>query len=215
MGIALSFKHRPSDAVARACEVVVSGGVIVYPTKTVYGVGGDATNPEVATCVRRIKQSADNKPMLVLTDEWERVLDWIEDISGSERLLMQHPDAGSLTLLFSASRNAPWAAIGDSTMVGIRRTIHPFCRSLIAAAGVPLISTSANTSGHPPPVRFDEIESRLIAEADLAIDNGVPLDDMPSTVVRAGDGGPVVLREGKVSEEQIKRFLSRSSAKWG
>lgn len=188
-----------ADGLARAVAVVRRGGVLVYPTETVYGLGGDPTHDAVRARVRALKGRDAVKPMLVLTDEWARVRGWIREPSVPHRRLMVHEPALPVTLLFEPSECAPEGLSGPGGQVGIRRTSDPFCCALIAEADRALLSTSANPAGEPAPRRFDEIDAALRRAVDLVVDAGRELAGVPSTVVRIQEGGMEVLREGAVS----------------
>jgi tRNA threonylcarbamoyl adenosine modification protein (Sua5/YciO/YrdC/YwlC family) len=204
----ISYDSDPRRAVLLAANVVSQNGVLIYPTRTVFGIGGDANSPEVAARVCNAKQSPPKKPVLVLTDEWSRVKNWFLAVSKQEQTLMRHPISAGLTLLLTASPQAPGHLLGESPYVGIRRTIHPFCRALIQASEVPLISTSANLSGAAPPARVDEIDVRLIKAVDLVVVSHHTEETIPSTVVRMGVDGPEIIRSGAVSEDEIQSILS-------
>ena len=196
-----------ADGVKAAAEVVRAGGVLLYPTETVYGLGGDPSRRDVVEAVYRLKGREANKPMLVLTDEWVRVAHWLLDITDVHRRLMQHAPAWPVTLLFTATAEAPRWLIGPEGLVGVRRTSDAFCRAVIAEAACPLLSTSANEAGGPNPVRFEDVPSEIRARVDLGVDAGAPLAGLPSTVVCVEAGRLVVLREGAVAEETLRAAI--------
>src|SRR5690606_2430759 len=121
------------------------------------------------------------------------------------RRLMRHDPPLPVTLVFDASNEAPPALVGPEGTVAIRRTSDPFCRALVAAAGRPVLSTSANRAGEPPVSRFEDLDPAVLAAADHAVDAGRPLGGVPSTVVRIVDGRLVVLREGAVGIDELER----------
>ncbi len=195
----------------RAAAVVRSGGVLVYPTETVYGLGCDPANEAAVRRVRRIKGRDADRPVLALTDTWHRAEAWIAVRAEAHRRLMEHDPPLAVTLVFEASAAAPSSLVSASSEIGLRRMADPFCRALVAAAGTPVLSTSANRAGHPPAARFADLDPAVTAAADLAVDAGRPLGGTPSTVVRIEDGRLVVLREGAVEAETLRAIIEHES----
>jgi L-threonylcarbamoyladenylate synthase len=122
--------------------------------------------------------------------------------------LMAHEPPLPVTLLLPASDAAPAGLAGPGGLVGVRHTADPFCRAVVAAAGVPLLSTSANPAGGPPPARFEDVDAGLRARVDLAVDAGHALAGVPSTVVRIDGGRVVVVRAGAVGADVLARIVA-------
>ena len=194
--------------VERAVAVVRSGGVLVYPTETVYGLGCDPAVGDAVARVRAIKGRDADRPMLALTDTWARVESWIAGLEEMHCQLMRHEPPLPVTLVFEASAAAPPALVSAEGTVGIRRTTDPFCRALAAAAGTPVLSTSANRAGAPAAHRFTDLDPAVLDAADEAIDAGRDLGGTPSTVVRIDAGRLVVLREGAVDAGALRRIIA-------
>jgi L-threonylcarbamoyladenylate synthase len=189
--------------VEAAARVVRAGGLLLYPTETVYGLGCDPWADGALARLRALKGRDADKPMLALTDEWARVDGWLGGITDVHRCLMGFP--GPLTILFEAGPDAPSSLVGPEGLVGVRRTSDPFCRAVVGAAAVPLVSTSANPAGAAAPSRFADVDAAILAGVDLAVDAGAPLAGAPSTVVRVVDGVPVVVRVGAVDAATVWR----------
>lgn len=194
--------HEPRNA---ASQVVCSGGVLLYPTETVYGLGGDALDLSVVERIHEIKGSNPDKPMLVLTDEWERLSNWYRSEMTVFERISSHTPTLPITFLLTATVNAPEHLVGPENLVGIRRTANQFCRQLIADAGRPLISTSANVSGAPSPTSLPDVSEDIRSKVDLVVESSEPLSGLPSTIVKVGEGLQVV-REGSVSEEDLRKI---------
>lgn len=195
-------------AVERAAAVVRSGGVLVYPTETVYGIGCDPANAEAVARVRAIKGRDADKPMLAITDRWGRVAPWIVGLTDAHRTLMQHEPPLPVTIVFDASGEAPPGLVSAEGGIGIRRTTDPFCRALVAAADTVVLSTSANRAGQPPAARFADLDPAVLDAVDEAVDAGRDLCGTPSTVVRVEDGKLIVLREGAVSTAELHQIVA-------
>ena len=193
-----------SADVARAARVVAGGGVVLYPAETVYGLGGDARRPDVAARIHVLKGSDPGKPLLALTDAWERVEAWVEAPAPVRRLWGEGAPS-PLTLVLPATAAAPRALVSADGFVGIRRTTSAPARALIEATGTALFSTSANPSGAPPPDRLGDVDAAIRRGVDATLDAGQTLDGHPSTLARF-DPRRVrfeVLRAGPVSAEAI------------
>lgn len=193
--------------VARSVPCIQSGGVLLYPTETVYGLGGDARDANVANRIRVLKGSEGTKPMLVLIDEWFRVAEWIERTTLLvDRLLAGMPDL-PITFLLPASVDAPMHLTGEDGLIGIRQTTDSFCRELVVRANTPLLSTSANKAGGVPPVEFEDVDSEIRRGVDVAVDARRTLQGVPSTIVRL-DGKTIhVIRKGEVDVQTIHEIL--------
>jgi L-threonylcarbamoyladenylate synthase len=191
--------------VQEAARVVASGGLLLYPTETVYGLGCDPWAARAVARLRALKGRDAGKPMLALTDEWARVAGWFARLTDVHRRLMAFD--GPLTVLFEAGPGAPTALVGPDGLIGARRTGDAFCRAVMGRSDRVLVSTSANPAGAPAPSRFADVDEALLAGVDLAVDAGAPLAGVPSTVVRVAGEGVVVVRAGAVSEAELQRVV--------
>ncbi len=164
-----------------AVEVVLRGGVILYPTDTVYGLGGDATNEEVVKRIHTIKRSSEDKPLSIILPDLSFVDEWCET-GVFEDIVMKKYLPGPYTFIVKKRRNIFLPASPYDT-IGVRIPDHSFCLLLALKAGRPIISTSANFSGFPPPSSFEEVDKRLVEQVDLAVDGGPTKYRAPSTIV--------------------------------
>jgi L-threonylcarbamoyladenylate synthase len=198
----------PADRVLLlAAEVVQAGGVVVYPTETLYGLGANAWNPEAVERVHALKKRKEGKPVLVIVHSAGAVPGLTDDITEAGRILMESFWPGPLTLLFRSGAHVPRAVTGDSGKIGIRVPSSRLCVRLCELSGCPLISTSANISGEPVPGSVPEIERALGPGVDLFIDGGVLPPGLPSTVVDVTGRAPRLVREGRISCEDLKRIV--------
>ncbi len=195
-----------SRLLSRAAEILRRGGVIIHPTETVYGLAAVAEFPEALARIRAIKGREEEKPLLVLTDIWERAMPWIARVRPEERLLME--EELPLTILFDPSPLVPPVLRGTSPYIGIRRTTSPLVRRLIDETGYLLASTSANVAGEKPPTRVAEITPEIRQHVDFIVDHDEVAWGVPSTVVRIGENGQLqIIRPGAVSQEQLMALL--------
>ena len=190
------------DALARAAALVRGGGVVAAPTDTVWGLSGDARRPDVAARVRALK-GRDRRPVLVLIDDLDRVASWIDRLPDALAAVLDARLAA--TVLLPATPAAPPALVGDEGWIGVRR---PGGRAgaLCRAAGVPLLSTSANVSGAPAPATRAELADEIVRGVDLVADGPEPAGGAPSTLVRSDGDALVIVRAGAVSAADLARL---------
>jgi L-threonylcarbamoyladenylate synthase len=190
--------------VDRAAAVVRAGGVLIHPTSTLYGLAGNALDPSVAARVRRIKGARD-APFLALVADADAAFALAAGVSDVARRLADAFWPGPLTLVLTAAEGLPGHVVGPQGTVAVRVDPHPFVRALVAAAGVPVLSTSANRTGGPAPSRAGDLALGLCAACDLVVTQPGALEGTPSTVVRIDGDRVEVLRQGAVPEEAIRR----------
>jgi L-threonylcarbamoyladenylate synthase len=180
-----------TDDLKKACGVMQAGGIILYPTDTVWGIGCDATNEKAVRRVYELKQRADNKAMLVLIDNPAKLERYVENIPNTAWLLIEAAADKPLTIIYPQGKNiAPNLLAGDGS-IGIRVTSEDFSRRLCAQFCKPLVSTSANISGEPSPSVFKEISDTIKEGVDYIVQ--YRRDDMsktkPSGVIKLDNGG--------------------------
>lgn len=185
------------EDIKEACRVMAEGGVILYPTDTIWGLGCDATNPEAVRKVYDIKQRADSKAMLVLVDSPVKVDFYVDEVPEVAWDLIELADK-PLTIIYSGARHLASNLLGDDGSVGIRVTNEMFSQQLCRRFRKAIVSTSANISGHPWPSNFGEISQEVIRLADYVVE--YRRDDLsrpsPSGIVKLGKGGVIsVIRE--------------------
>ena len=155
-----------------ALRVLRNGGIIVYPTDTVWGIGCDATNAEAVRRIYALKEREDSKSMLVLLDSPAKLNYYIADIPEAAWALLEASDPSDsaeikpLTIIYPNARNMASNLIAEDGSVGIRITNEPFSKALCAQLKHPIVSTSANISGHPTAHFFHEIEEAILNGAD-------------------------------------------------
>ena len=185
------------EELKKACEVLRKGGIILYPTDTIWGIGCDATNPEAVKRIYDIKQRADSKSMLVLVDSvkgLEYYVDELPEIAFDLIELSEKP----LTIIYSGAQHVASNLIAPDGTLGIRVTREEFSRQLCRRLKKPLVSTSANISGEPSPNNFPEISEKILRSVDYIVDyrQKETTKAQPSSIIRLGKGGLIqVIRE--------------------
>ena len=194
-----------NGSIHEARNVVRRGGLVAYPTDTVYGLGCDPFNPEAVERVVRSKgRSKGSLPILIES------LDVAQEYGSFSEPAIRLAEIfwpGPLTLVVPAKTSFPSSVTGDSSTIGLRIPNHAFARKLIKSCGGALIGTSANLSGNPPPKTADEVMRELKDRIDLIVDGGPALTGKESTVARVMEGIVSVLREGAISREEILKAI--------
>lgn len=157
------------EEIQKAVEVLKSGGLILYPTDTVWGIGCDATNEKAVAQIYALKKSVNKTSMLILTDSIDRAACYTTKAPDIAWELMEVTDK-PLTLILEGAAGVAQNLIPDEGTIGIRVPDHEFCKKLIRALGRPLVSTSANVSGEKSPVTFDQISEEIKQGVNMIID---------------------------------------------
>lgn len=185
------------EDVKNACKVLQAGGVILYPTDTVWGIGCDATNEEAVKRVYEIKRREDTKAMLVLVDTSVKVDFYVQDVPEVAWDLIELAEK-PLTIIYDGARNLASNLVSADGSVGIRVTQESFSHRLCQQFRKAIVSTSANISGEPGAANFGEISQEIISAVDYVVK--YRQDDMsrpkPSSIIKLGKGGTVkIIRE--------------------
>ena len=186
-----------------ALRVLRDGGIIVYPTDTVWGIGCDATNEEAVKKIYALKQREDSKSMLVLLDSSAKLNYYVADIPEAAEMLLgiqntehrtqtdlqDEGDQKPLTIIYPNARNMAKNLIAEDGSIGIRITNEPFSKALCAQLKHPIVSTSANISGHPSAPFFAQIEKEILEGADYVCrfrrDDDCPKE--PSSIIKINE----------------------------
>ena len=180
------------DDIKKAFEVLKSGGIILYPTDTIWGIGCDATNEKAVEKIYKIKKREDSKSMLVLMENpalLERYVTEVPEIAWDLIEIATTP----LTIIFSKAKNLAKNLIAEDGSIGIRFTKEAFSSQLLQRFRRPLVSTSANISGEKSPAYFDEISEEIRNQVDYVVeyrqDDNTP--SQPSSIIKLGVGGQI------------------------
>ena len=186
-----------SDDLRKACEVLGQGGLLLYPTDTVWGIGCDATNAEAVERVYRLKQRNDNKSMLVLVDSAVKVDFYVRDVPEVAWDLVELADR-PLTIVYPNARNLAPNLVAPDGSIGIRVTREPISRQLCQRFRRAIVSTSANIAGQPTPATFGQISQEIRSGVDYIMQarRNDPPSARPSAIIKIGEGGLVqIIRE--------------------
>src|SRR6185312_13034114 len=171
------------DEIARALKIVQEGGIILYPTDTIWGIGCDATNTDAIQKIYKLKQRDEKKSMIILLDTENKLESYVSDVNLLAYELIEYAER-PLTLVMPGAKNISASLISEDGSIGIRIAKHPFCEQLIQRLRKPLVSTSANISGRPSPQYFSQIDAEIVDGVDYVVD--IDQHDMeiktPSTI---------------------------------
>jgi L-threonylcarbamoyladenylate synthase len=194
---------RISDAV----EILRKGGTVVYPTETVYGIGCDPINRSACERIQQMKKRVNYKTLLLISCDIEQVEKTLGKLNETGSRLAQVFWPGPLTMVIRPEKEMPDYLYGISSGIAVRVTSHPIASELAREFGAPIISTSANLTGDPPIVTYEDALELFGSEADIILKNPEPLHGKPSTVVDVTTGSIALIREGGISEERLREVI--------
>jgi len=178
------------DEVNKAFEVLKAGGIILYPTDTIWGIGCDATNSEAVEKVFKIKGRPEAKSLIVLLDTDAKLQSYVSEVPEIAYDLIAYAEK-PLTIIYSGAKNIAANAIAQDGSIGIRIVKHTFCEQLLQHFRKPIISTSANLSGKPSAATFEEIEDIIKQSVDYIVDweQEDKEEKKASTIMKLESGG--------------------------
>lgn len=173
-----------------ALDVLRAGGLILYPTDTIWGIGCDATNPAAVERVYRLKGRDQTKSLIVLLDNENKLPGYVHEVPEIAYQLIEYTER-PLTIVYSGAKNLAPNLIAEDGSIGIRIVEHAFCSPLLQRFRKPLVSTSANPSGHPAPKNFSEISQEIIEGVDYVVSYGQDdeRENQASMVMKLEPGG--------------------------
>ncbi len=197
------------DVIEYVVDVLRAGRIAVYPTDTVYGVGGDPFNEDVVERIFLIKRRSD-KPLPLLISSIKYVME-IAHVSEIALRLMENFWPGPLTLILPVKRKFPFKITFGTGKIGVRMPNHKIPLLLARGLGGAIIGTSANISGHPAPRSAEEALRELDDLVDVILDTGPTPGGIPSTVVEVTNGKIRILREGPITLKDLLRVIRKHS----
>lgn len=179
------------EEVRKACEVLKNGGIILYPTDTIWGIGCDATNELAVKRIYELKHREDNKAMLVLLDDVGKLASYVEVPDVAYELLEVNDKP--MTIIYPNAKNLAKNLIAQDRTIGIRITSEAFTKALLYRFRKPIVSTSANISGEPSPKCFAEISDAVKFVVDYVVDfrQEETSNPAPSSIIKLGVGGEI------------------------
>ena len=190
-----------------AGEIIKNGGLVLFPTETVYGLGANGLDENAVKKIYKAKGRAQDNPLILHVSNFDMVSKIAKNISDIEYTLMKTFWPGPFTIILDRTEIVPDIVTAGLDTVGIRMPSGAIANKLISYAGVPIAAPSANVSGRPSGTNISDIFEELSDKVDYIVDGGECEVGLESTVVRVVDGVPNILRPGKISPEDIKRAV--------
>jgi L-threonylcarbamoyladenylate synthase len=200
------------EEIKQSVEILRRGGLVAFPTETVYGLGADAWNPAAVKKLYAVKQRPPDHPVIVHFATAKQAFEWAREIPDSARKLAQILWPGPLTLILKRAPRAPDFITGGQDNVGVRVPAHPVAHQMLAAFGGGVAAPSANRFGAVSPTTASHVLAELGADVDLVLEGGPTEVGIESTILDLSGDAPVLLRPGHISKSELERELGTTVA---
>ncbi len=206
----LDFKEKIDyTKLKEVARTIRQGGIAVFPTETVYGIGTNGLKENSVKRLYEVKQRPLNKPISLLVNGINMINEIAQEITDLEKALIKEFFPGPLTIILKKKDTVPNIVTANSNMVGVRMPSNEIALKLIEYAGVPIATPSANISGKPSGTNMEDIMKDFEGKVDYFLDDGPSKIGISSTIVQVIDGVPHILRQGKITEEQIMNIYKK------
>lgn len=195
------------DLIKEAAMTLKIGGLVAFPTETVYGIGANALDEAIVKKIYEAKCRPSDNPLIVHVGDAEDVEKYVKTISIEAKALMDAFWPGPLTLIFDKNELIPEGITGGLSTVAIRVPAHPIARAIIKASGLPIAAPSANTSGKPSPTIAAHVIEDLDGRVDMIVDGGDATIGLESTVLDLTSNTPMILRPGGITKKMIESVI--------
>lgn len=203
----IDAENPQQEILQEATQIIRQGGIIAFPTDTLYGLGSNAMDPQAIQAVYLAKERPSYKPLIILAKDRSMVEEMTVGVSPLAYALMDRFWPGPLTLILHASPNLPSSLTGNTGRVGVRIPGSPVARRLLDVASIPITAPSANRSGGKDPMNAQIVKEELMGRIDLLLDGG-PVLGIASTLLDLTICPPRILRQGVIPEGLILSIIS-------
>lgn len=207
--ILMDEENIDTKALKEAGEIIKGGGLVAFPTETVYGLGGDALNEESSGKIYYAKGRPCDNPLIVHICRMEDIYPIVKEVPEAAGKLADAFWPGPLTMIFRKSDKVPYATTGGLDTVAVRMPEHKVALALIEAAGGYIAAPSANTSGKPSPTLAKFVSEDMDGKIEMIIDGGEVGIGLESTIVDVTEGIPMILRPGYITQEMLAEILGK------
>lgn len=197
------------DLIKKIGLVLREGGLVAFPTETVYGIGANALNGEAILNIYKAKGRPSDNPLIVHIDDINHLSKYAKEINEDAKKLMNEFWPGPLTLIFKKTKLIPDTISGGLDTVAIRIPSNKIARYIIKEAKVPIAAPSANISGRPSPTAAKHVIEDLYNKVDIIVDGGNTNIGLESTVLDVTDAIPVILRPGGITKSMIEKVIGK------
>ena len=205
--VSMTADNLDMEAIRRGGDILKQGGLVAFPTETVYGLGGDALNPQASMKIYAAKGRPSDNPLIVHIAEFDKLVPIVAEVPEKAKILAEKYWPGPLTMILPKSDLVPQETTGGLDSVAVRFPSDRIAQELIKAAGGYVAAPSANTSGRPSPTTAQHVEEDLGEAIEMIIDGGQVGIGLESTIVDFTEDVPVVLRPGYISLEMLQETL--------
>lgn len=205
--VSMDAKHPDKEAIKRAGQILKNGGLVAFPTETVYGLGGNALDPRASMKIYAAKGRPSDNPLIIHIADMDSLKVIVSEIPEKAQLLAEKFWPGPLTMILPKAESVPGETTGGLDSVAVRFPSDLIAQELIRAAGGFVAAPSANTSGRPSPTRAEHVAEDLGDAIDMILDGGQVGIGLESTIVDFTEDVPVVLRPGYISLEMLQEIL--------
>jgi L-threonylcarbamoyladenylate synthase len=196
-----------SAQVERAVQILRHGGLVAFPTETVYGLGADASNPAAMKKLYVVKRRPSEHPVIVHFASTEEAFAWVREVPPAARKLAERFWPGPLTLILKRSAKAADFVTGGQDAVGLRVPSHPVARELLKCFGKGIAAPSANRFGLVSPTTAAHVREDLGSDVDLVLEGGPSEVGIESTIIDLSGARPVLLRPGRISKQELEEVI--------
>lgn len=207
--IQIDPEHFEDSILDKACEILRMGGLVAFPTETVYGLGGDALSPQAAAKIYAAKGRPSDNPLIVHIADMDSLYEITGEVSKKAEKLAEAFWPGPLTMIFSKKDIVPLSTTGGLQTVAVRMPSHPVAMALIRSSGLFIAAPSANTSGRPSPTRAEHVEEDLKGKIPMILDGGLVGIGIESTIVDMTEDVPVILRPGYITQHMLEEVIGQ------
>ena len=207
--VTVDKEHPDRKVIEEAGRILKSGGLVAFPTETVYGLGGDGLNPGSSQKIYLAKGRPSDNPLIIHIADLESLDKIVRRIPEKARRMAEAFWPGPLTMIFEKSGAVPYETTGGLESVAVRMPSHPVAMALIKAGGGYVAAPSANTSGRPSPTQASHVREDLEGKIDMIIDGGSVGIGLESTIVDFTEEEPVILRPGYINQEMMEAVIGQ------
>lgn len=196
-----------NEEILKASNIIKDGGIVVFPTETVYGIGTDALNNSAIEKLYNIKKRPHKKPISVLVSNFEMITKVAKEISDIEWKIIKNFFPGPLTIVLIKKESISNILTGGEATIGVRMPDNQIALKLIEYVGKPVATSSANISGERSGIDIENIKKTFVNKVDYYLDGKCNKTSIPSTVIKVTNGKIEILREGTITKKQIENLL--------
>ena len=208
--VTLDKEHPDGEAILRAGEIIKAGGLVAFPTETVYGLGGDALNPESSRKIYAAKGRPSDNPLIVHICRWEDIYKIADPVPEIAQRLAARFWPGPLTMILNKTALVPKETTGGLDTVAVRFPSDSIAQRFICAAGGFVAAPSANTSGRPSPTLAQYVKEDMDGRIEMILDGGPVGIGLESTIVDLSEGVPTILRPGYINQQMLEEVIGKT-----